>query len=138
MHCSFTLLKGRQGNFRRPYTQWMKTPLQEGGGSSNNFSYPNPIFLHTFEQKLLVSKFCFSFSFNYCYYWSGLVGTVNINFVLTLQGKALHSIIPPLSWRMHLSVSNFEKWGSGNLKSSNHIYLHGKLTMLLVKKDFVI
>ena len=38
-----------------------------------------------------MSEFCFSFSFNYCYYWSWVVGIANINFVLTMQRKVLHS-----------------------------------------------
>ena len=44
------------------------------------------------------------------------VGTANINLVLTIQRKLLHSISPPLCWGMELSVSNFEKGGLGNLK----------------------
>ena len=93
---------------------------------------------HVFEQKVLMSELCFTFSFNYWYYWSWVVGTANINFVLTMQRKLLHSISPPLCWGIQLSVSNFEKGGLGNLKSSYHKYMHGVLTMLLVKKDFLI
>ena len=43
-----------------------------------------------------MSEFCFSFSFNYCYYWSWVVGTANINFVLTMQRKILHSTRFPI------------------------------------------
>ena len=72
-----------------------------------------------------MSEFCFAFSFNCCYYWSWVIETANINFVLTMQRKLLHGISPPLCWGMQLSVSNFEKGGLGNLKSSYHTYLHG-------------
>ena len=44
-----------------------------------------------------------------------VVGTANINFVLTMQRKLLHSINPLLCWAMQLSVSNFEKGGLGFL-----------------------
>ena len=55
-----------------------------------------------------------------------------------MQTKLLHIISPPLCWEMQLSASNFEKGGLWNLKSSYHQHLHGVLTMLLVKKDFLI
>ena len=49
-------------------------------------------FFHVFEQKVLMSEFCSAFSFNYIYYWSWVVGTANINFVLNMQRKLLHSL----------------------------------------------
>ena len=101
---------------------------------SHQFLLSKSYFFHVFEQKMLMSEFCFAFSFNYCYYWSWIKGTANINFVLTMQTKLLHIISPPLCWGMQLSASNFEKGGLGNLKSSYHQHLHGVLTMLLVKK----
>ena len=62
-----------------------------------------------------MSELCFTFFFNYWYYWSWVVGTANIKFVLTMQRKLLHSISPPLYWEMQVTVSNFEKGGLGNL-----------------------
>ena len=52
-----------------------------------------------------------------------------------MQRKLLHSINLHLFWGLQLSVSNFEKGESRNLKDSYHIYLYGDFTMLL---DFVI
>ena len=118
------------------YTVNKNSPLKQRG-EVKSISHVWILFFHVFEQKVLMSEFCFT-CFVYCYYWSWVVGTANINFVLTMQRKLLHSISPPLCWGIQLSVSNFEKGGLGNLKSSYHKYMHGVLTMLLVKKDFLI
>ena len=83
-------------------------------------------FFLVFEQKVLLSESCFSFSFNYCYYWSWVVGTANINFVLTMQRKALHSITPSfMLWDATISLK-FWKGGIGKFKKFlPHIFAWG-------------
>ena len=77
------------------------SPLK-GEGSNNNCSCLNLIFFHVFEQKVLMSEFCFSFSFSYCYYWLLVIGTANINFVLTMKRKTPTQYQPPFPPRIML------------------------------------
>ena len=69
-------------------------------------------FFHVFEQKVLMSEFCSAFSFNYIYYWSWVVGTANINFVLNIQRKLLHSLSTSLCLGCNYQSQIF-KWGGG-------------------------
>ena len=91
-------------------------------------------FFHVFEQKVLMSEFCSAFSFNYIYYSSWVVGTANINFVLNMQRKLLHSLSAHLyAGDATISLKFSNGGGLENLKSYYHTYLHGELTMILVK-----
>ena len=83
-------------------------------------------FFHVFEQKVLMSEFCFTFSFNYCYYWLWVVGTANINFVLTLQRKLLHGISPTFMLGDATISLKFWKVGIGEFKEFlPHIFTWG-------------
>ena len=100
-------IKGEVGKlWKVVHTVDKNSPLRRMG-EVTTISHVRILYFLCFCTKVLMLEFCFSFSFNYCYYWSWVVGSANINFVLTMQRKLLYSISPPSCWGMQLSVLNF-------------------------------